>query len=163
MDTATRVQILDDTDCISHKTNTFGKGIWTRRYEFNSWTRLIAFHIALIPLGMVWIQLFSLQLWINSTFFSLGEATSLGEGKLWMALLLSLDCSTLPLIRALYCWVLSKEASSTIFKVFGMTRPGIEPRSPGPLADTLPTRPMSHKKHVFTVQKSVTKETEVDP
>ena len=40
--------------------------IWTRRYEFNSWTRLIAFHIALIPLGKVWIQLFSLQLWVNS-------------------------------------------------------------------------------------------------
>ena len=27
---------------------------------------LIAFHIALIPLGKVWIQLFSLQLWLNS-------------------------------------------------------------------------------------------------
>ena len=26
----------------------------------------IAFHIALIPLGKVWIQLFSLQLWLNS-------------------------------------------------------------------------------------------------
>ena len=37
---------------------------WIRRYEFKSWTRLIAFHIALIPLG---IQLFSLQLWVNST------------------------------------------------------------------------------------------------
>ena len=36
------------------------------RYEFKSWTRLIAFHIALMPLGKVWIQLFSLQLWINS-------------------------------------------------------------------------------------------------
>ena len=24
------------------------------------------FHIALIPLGKVWIQLFSLQLWVNS-------------------------------------------------------------------------------------------------
>ena len=45
-------------------------------------------------------------------------------------LLLSLDCSTLPLIRTLYCWVLSKEASSTILKVFGMTRPGIEPCLP---------------------------------
>ena len=33
--------------------------------------------------------------------------------------------------------MLSKEVSSTIFKVFGMTRPGIEPRSPGPLANTL--------------------------
>ena len=27
---------------------------------------LIAFHVALIPLGKVWIQLFSLQLWVNS-------------------------------------------------------------------------------------------------
>ena len=39
---------------------------WTRQQEFKSWTRLIAFHIALIPLGKVWIQLFSLQLWVNS-------------------------------------------------------------------------------------------------
>ena len=39
---------------------------WTRRHEFKSWTRLIAFYIALIPLGKVWIQLFSLQLWVNS-------------------------------------------------------------------------------------------------
>ena len=38
----------------------------TRRHEFKSWTKLIAFHIALIPLGKVWIQLFSLQLWVNS-------------------------------------------------------------------------------------------------
>ena len=48
---------------------------------------LIAFHIALIPLGKVWVQLFSLQLWVNSRqtrFFSLGKATSLGEGKLWI-------------------------------------------------------------------------------
>ena len=29
---------------------------WTRWYEFKSWMRLIAFHIALIPLGKVWIQ-----------------------------------------------------------------------------------------------------------
>ena len=32
---------------------------------------------------------------------------------------------------------------NTIFEVFGMTRPGIEPRSPGPLASTQPTSPMS--------------------
>ena len=31
--------------------------------------------------------------------------------------------------------MLSKEVSSTIFKVFGMMRPGIEPRSPGPLGE----------------------------
>ena len=37
------------------------------------------FHIALIPFGKVWIQL-----WVNCwADFSLGEATSLGEGKLW--------------------------------------------------------------------------------
>ena len=39
---------------------------WTRRHEFKSWTWLTAFHIALIPLGKVWIQLFSLQLWVNN-------------------------------------------------------------------------------------------------
>ena len=39
---------------------------WIRRHEFKSWTRLIAFHIALIPLGKVRIQLFSLQQWVNS-------------------------------------------------------------------------------------------------
>ena len=53
------------------------------------------------------------------------------------------DSSTLPLIRTLYFWVLSKEVLSTIFKVFGMTRPGIKPTSPGSLANTLPTRTMS--------------------
>ena len=40
--------------------------------------------------------------------------------------------------------MLSKVVSSSIFKVFGMTRPGIEPRSPGPLANTLTAGPMSH-------------------
>ena len=34
-------------------------------------------------------------------------------------------------------------ASSTIFCVFVMTRPGIEPRSPEPLAKTLLIRPMA--------------------
>ena len=37
--------------------------------------------------------------------------------------------------------MLSKEVSSSIFKVFGMTRPGIEPRSPRPLANTLTAGP----------------------
>ena len=39
--------------------------------------------------------------------------------------------------------MLSEAASSTIFWVFGMTRPGIEPRSPGPLANTLLIRLMA--------------------
>ena len=46
--------------------NGYRRRKWTRRHEFKSWTRLIAFHIALIPLGKVWIQLFSFQLWVNS-------------------------------------------------------------------------------------------------
>ena len=49
-------------------------------------------------------------------------------------LLLSLECAT---TLDPYNAVLSKAASSTSFWVFGMTRPGIEPRSPGPLANTL--------------------------
>ena len=44
--------------------------------------------------------------------------------------------------------MLSKVVSSTIFKVFGMTRPGIEPRSPGPLANTLTAGPMSRLKEL---------------
>ena len=46
--------------------NDYRRRTWTWRHEFKSWTRLIAFHIALIPLGKVWIQIFSLQLWVNS-------------------------------------------------------------------------------------------------
>ena len=38
---------------------------------------------------------------------------------------------------------IAKEINCTIFKVFGMTQPGIESRFLGPLANTLPTRPMS--------------------
>ena len=45
-------------------------------------------------------------------------------------------------------WLVIKEVSSTIFIVFGMMRPGIEPRSPGPLANTLPTKPMSWFIHI---------------
>ena len=46
--------------------NRYRRRQWTQRLDFKSWTRLIAFHIALIPLGKVWIQLFALQLWVNS-------------------------------------------------------------------------------------------------
>ena len=46
--------------------NGYRRRNWTRRHEFKSWTRLMAFHIALVPLGKVGIQLFSFQLWVNS-------------------------------------------------------------------------------------------------
>ena len=59
MDTATRVQILDETDCISHSTNTLGKGM----------------NPIILPPAMGKIV-------EQTRFFSLGEATSLGEGKL---------------------------------------------------------------------------------
>ena len=44
-----------------------------------------------------------------------------------------------------YCiWLSVKQGDIKYhFKVFGMTWPGIEPKSPGPLANTLPIRPMS--------------------
>ena len=38
--------------------------------------------------------------------------------------------------------MLSKEASTTIFWVFGMTRPKIDPRSPGPWVNSLLARPV---------------------
>ena len=47
--------------------------------------------------------------------------------------------------------MLSKVVSSSIFKVFGMTRPGIEPRSPGPLANTLTAGPCLTKASFATV------------
>ena len=40
--------------------------VWTQWHEFKTRTRLFAFHIALIPLRKVWIQLVYLQLWVNS-------------------------------------------------------------------------------------------------
>ena len=59
MDTTTRVQNLNETDCISHSTNTLGKGM----------------NPIILPPAMGKI--------VGQTgFFSLGEATSLGEGKL---------------------------------------------------------------------------------
>ena len=57
MDTVTRVQILDETDFISHTTNTLGKGV----------------NPIIIPPAMS-------QLVGQTGFFSLGEAASLGEG-----------------------------------------------------------------------------------
>ena len=46
--------------------NGYRRRKWTWWHKFKSWMRLIAFHIALILLGKVWIQLFSLQIWVNS-------------------------------------------------------------------------------------------------
>ena len=53
--------------------------------EFKPWTRLFAFHIALISSEKVTIQLFSQQEWLNSMadwVFKPDMATSLEEGKL---------------------------------------------------------------------------------
>ena len=61
MDTATRVQILKEANCISHSTNTLGKGI----------------NPIIFPPAMG--KCYYLPI---AGFFSLGEATSIGEGKL---------------------------------------------------------------------------------
>ena len=86
---------------------------------------------------LLWIELFChLTLCKQKTILlSKVKLATVFEGSLFNSyytevygrvLLLSLDCATLPLIRTLYCWVLSKEVSSTIFNVFGMILPGIE-------------------------------------
>ena len=59
MDTATCVQILDATDCISHSTNTLGKGM-NPIIPFSAMGKIVG----------------------QTGFFSLGEVTSLGEGIL---------------------------------------------------------------------------------
>ena len=46
--------------------NSYRHRKWTRQHKFKFWMRPITFHIALIPLGKVWTQLFSLKLWVNS-------------------------------------------------------------------------------------------------
>ena len=61
MDTVTQVQILDKIDNISHNTNTLGKG-YESNYSTSSYGKIIG----------------------QTRFFSLGEAISLGEGKLWI-------------------------------------------------------------------------------
>ena len=43
--------------------NDYCRRKWTWRHKFKSWMRLFAFHILIIPLGKIWIQLLSLQLW----------------------------------------------------------------------------------------------------
>ena len=55
--------------------------IWTLLLVFKSKTRLSLFHIAQIPLGKVYIRLFSFHLEANS---STNCATGLGEGYLWI-------------------------------------------------------------------------------
>ena len=55
---------------------------------------------------------------LNRGWFEGSLFNSYFTGVKGRALLLSLDCSTLPLIRTLYCWVLSKEAFSSIFSLW---------------------------------------------
>ena len=65
--------------------NGYHRRNWTQRDEFKSSTRLTAFHTALGK-GMNPIILPPAKGKIigQTRFFSLGEATSLGEGKLWI-------------------------------------------------------------------------------
>ena len=63
--------------------NGYRRRKWTRRHEFKSWTTLTALHIALIPLGNPIILPPAIgKIVVQTRFFSLGETTSLREGKL---------------------------------------------------------------------------------
>ena len=64
--------------------NGYRRRKWTRWHEFKSWIRLIAFHIALIPMNPIILPPTMSKIVGQTRFFSLGEATSLGEGKLWI-------------------------------------------------------------------------------
>ena len=65
------------------------------------------------------------QGWPGGSLFNSYYTDVLGR-----ALLLSLDCSTLPLIRTLYWWVLSKGVSSTILKSLVWRDLGLNPGLP---------------------------------
>ena len=62
----------------------------------NSWTRLFAFHIALLSSGKVCIQLVSLKPG-QIKLFNFSLATVLGEGKLWIQTKEALFSSVKPL------------------------------------------------------------------
>ena len=70
----------------------------------------------------------------KGSLFNIYNTEVLGKAQL-----LLLDYYTLPLIRTLKYWVIIKVVSSTIFGVFGVTRPEIEPLSPEALTNTWPT------------------------
>ena len=58
---------------------------WIRQIQFKSWKPLVAFHVALIPLGKVWIQLSTSSYWKivgQNGLFNLGKANGLEDGKL---------------------------------------------------------------------------------
>ena len=115
------------------------RGVGKFWFQYYTWFSILRFHLP---------EIFGILLLIVSKVGDCSRGQPEGSlfnsyyTEVWgRTILLSLDCSTLPLIHTLYCWVLSKEVSSTSFKVFGMMQPGIEPRSPGSLANTLVTGP----------------------
>ena len=89
------------------------------------------------------------QGWSEGSFFNSYYTEVYGR-----ALLHFLDCSTLLLILN-FNLVLSTAASSTIFWVSGMTRLGIEPRSPGPLMNTVLIKPQGRFTKVYRKKKSI--------
>ena len=65
-------------------------------------------------------------------------------------LLLSLDCSHFTLNLYLIMLTVKQGGVKNHFWVFGTNRPGIEPRSPGPLANNLPKRTIGRHTHTHT-------------
>ena len=82
--------------------NGYRRRNWTRRHEFKSWTDCISHSTNTLGKGMNPIILPPAMGKIvgQTRFFSLGEATSLGEGKLWIQ-----TCLT-PLKKLTLCYIL---------------------------------------------------------
>ena len=76
---------------------------WTQQAKFKSWTKLFVFHLALMPLGKVWIPS-PIYLWVTvsgqTMFFSLNIETNL-ERKIWISVT---QLKNRPCFAPCLCW-----------------------------------------------------------
>ena len=129
---------------------------WTRWSKFKSWMKLFAFCIALIRVIPLVLYKYADNEALQANnkdghqLLFINKLTTLVEGDLKAPISTATTprCRgglySIPWIAPLYSWFSPyNAASSTIFWIFGMTQPGIEPWSPRPLANTLLIRPMA--------------------
>ena len=64
--------------------NGYGRRNWTRRHEFKSWTDCISHSTNSLGMNPIILPPAMGKIVGQTRFFSLGEVTSLGEGKLWI-------------------------------------------------------------------------------
>ena len=101
-----------------------GRRWWQNDYwlpEFESWTRQFAFHIALIPLGKLWILLFSLNLRGNygeNCCFFLKLSAILKQTKWWFEMfLLQYERPCIVLVKPKDNWLQKRQSHLTQFCV----------------------------------------------